>query len=61
MINLTTLTAVFSQGLVAGLAGLATWLLVLKLLGSEEFEELVKHMKSRIMKSKVLVPEKVEM
>lgn len=60
MIKLTTLTAVFSQGLVAGLAGLAVWLWVLKLLGSEECDELIKHMKSRILKSKVLVPEKVD-
>ncbi len=59
-LKLNTLTAVFSQGLVAGIAGLVAWFVILKLWGSEEIEELLKHLKARVIKTKILVPEKVE-
>ncbi len=59
-LELTTLTAVFSQGLIAGIAGLVTWFAVLKLWGSEEVEELLKHLKARVWKTQILAPEKVE-
>lgn len=58
--KLNTLAAVFSQGLVAGIAGLATWFVVLKLWDSEEIEELIKHLKARIFKTKVVSPKKMD-
>jgi len=59
-IQLTTLTAVFTQGLIAGLAGLGAWYLVLWLWDSHEINELTKHLKARIWKSAVVVPEQMD-
>jgi putative peptidoglycan lipid II flippase len=61
VIKLDTLTAVFSQGLVAGSVGLVAWVVVLRLLRSEEYEEVLSPLKAKIWKSKVLSPEKVEL
>lgn len=58
MIKLNTLTTVFSQGFIAGIAGLIAWFVVLRLLNSDELKELVSHIKSRILKAKVLSPER---
>ncbi len=60
VIKLDTLTAVFSQGLVAGCAGLIVWIVILRLLRSEEYDEVLLPLKAKIWKSKVLTPEKIE-
>ncbi len=52
----TTFWGVFLQGLISGILGIIAGAIVLYLLGSEEFKEVVKTLKSKFWKAKVLAP-----
>lgn len=60
IVLIDTLPGVFSQGFIAGLSGIAVWYWILHLLKSREAEELLIHIKSRIWRIKIIVPEKTE-
>lgn len=60
IIKIDTLAGVFSQGSIAGLAGIAVWFGVLRLLKSREASEMISHVRSRIWKIDVVLPEKLE-
>jgi len=53
--DLDTLVGIFSQGFIAGILGLAAWVLVLKLLGNNELEDVWKTMHAKIWKAKPVV------
>lgn len=60
--NLTTAAGVFFQGLTAGLTGIFAIILILKLLRSEELEEIIKTAHKKIFKRVLIVsdPDKME-
>lgn len=60
--DLNTLTGIFSQGFVSGLLGIAAIILMFKLLGNGEMEEVWAAMKQKITKNKIIVsePDKIE-
>jgi putative peptidoglycan lipid II flippase len=57
VLDLETVVGIFSQGLIAGLAGLLTFFLILRRLGSVELSELTQSWKKRFWKVSVVVPE----
>lgn len=60
VIEINTLVGIFSQGFAAGVTGIAAWFGSLYLLKSVEADELLTHIRSRIWKIKVIVPDKTE-
>ncbi len=59
-LNLNTFSGIFMQGLVAGIAGLLTWWLILELMGNEEIKEVRVALSRRFWKVGVIMPDKEE-
>lgn len=59
-LNLNTFMGIFTQGLVAGIAGLLTWWLILELMGNEEILEVRTALRRKFWKSNVVMPDKEE-
>ncbi|GMQ95503.1 MAG: hypothetical protein BMS9Abin13_620 [Patescibacteria group bacterium] len=59
--NLNTFWGIFLQGLLSGLIGIFAGVLLLKLMGNKEVEEITKTIRSKFWKAKVIVPEKEEL
>ncbi|MEK9185002.1 MAG: murein biosynthesis integral membrane protein MurJ [Patescibacteria group bacterium] len=55
--DINTLVGIFSQGLFAGLIGVAVGIFILKLLKSHELSEIWKTLHAKIWKAKVIAPE----
>ena len=59
-LNLNTFLGIFTQGLVAGIAGLLTWWLILELMGNEEIKDVRTALKRKFWKAGVVMPDKEE-
>ncbi len=59
-LNLNTLSGIFTQGLVSGMAGLLTWWLILELMGNEEIKEVRIALARKFWKVGVIMPDKEE-
>ncbi|MBI5400495.1 MAG: hypothetical protein HZB12_00025 [Candidatus Yonathbacteria bacterium] len=59
-LNLNTFVGIFLQGLVAGIAGLLTWWLILELMGNEEICEVRTALHRKFWKAGVIIPDKEE-
>ncbi len=59
-LNLDTFMGIFLQGLVAGVAGLLTWWLILELMGNEEIRDVRTALHRKFWKSAVVIPDKEE-
>ncbi|MCK9345034.1 MAG: hypothetical protein M0P64_02830 [Candidatus Pacebacteria bacterium] len=59
-LNLDTFVGIFSQGLVAGIAGLLTWWLILELMGNEEIRDVREALKRKFWKAPIVMPDKEE-
>lgn len=59
-LNLDTFVGIFTQGFVAGLAGLLTWALILELMGNEEVREVRRALARKFWKAGVVIPDKEE-
>ncbi len=59
-LNLNTFSGIFIQGLVAGIAGLLTWWLVLELMGNEEIKEVRTALARKFWKVAVVMPDREE-
>lgn len=59
-LNLNTFVGIFLQGLVAGIAGLLTWWLILELMGNEDICEVRTALKHKFWKAGVIIPDKEE-
>ncbi len=57
-LNLNTFIGIFTQGLVAGIAGILTWWLILELMGNEEIKEVRLALTRKFWKSGVVIPDK---
>ncbi len=60
-LSLRTLTGIFTQGLLAGLGGLAVNLLLLWLFGNQELKELIKALRHKFWQGETLIPEQSEL
>jgi hypothetical protein len=60
-LSLRTLTGIFTQGLLAGLGGLALNLLCLWLFGNQELKELIKALHHKFWQGETLIPEQAEL
>lgn len=58
--NLDTFVGIFTQGFVAGIAGLLTWWLILELMGNEEIIEVRTALHKKFWKAGVIIPDKEE-
>lgn len=59
-LNLNTFMGIFTQGLVAGTAGLLTWWLILELMGNEEIKDVRTALRRKFWKAGVVMPDKEE-
>lgn len=59
-LNLNTFMGIFTQGLIAGIAGLLTWWLILELMGNEEIRDVRTALKRKFWKANVVLPSKEE-
>ncbi|HAS85016.1 MAG TPA: hypothetical protein DCS23_03040 [Candidatus Yonathbacteria bacterium] len=59
-LDLNTFIGIFTQGLVAGVAGLLTWWLILELMGNEEVRDVRTALHRKFWKSNVVMPDKEE-
>lgn len=59
-LNLDTFMGIFTQGLVAGIAGILTWWLILELMGNEEIKEVRIALHRKFWKAGVVLPDKEE-
>ena len=59
-LDLNTFMGIFTQGLVAGVAGLLTWWLILELMGNEEIRDVRTALHRKFWKSSVVMPDKEE-
>lgn len=59
-LNLDTFIGIFTQGLVAGVAGLLTWWLILELMGNDEIRDVRTALHRKFWKSTVVIPDKEE-
>lgn len=59
-LDLDTFVGVFTQGLVAGIAGLLTWWLILELMGNEEIKDVRTAIHRKFWKTTVIIPDKEE-
>lgn len=59
-LNLNTFMGIFLQGLVAGVAGLLTWWLILELMGNEEIKDVRTALHRKFWKAGVVMPDKEE-
>ncbi|MBI5078229.1 MAG: hypothetical protein HZB11_02605 [Candidatus Yonathbacteria bacterium] len=59
-LNLNTFMGIFLQGLIAGIAGLLTWWLILELMGNEEIREVRTALHRKFWKVAVIIPDKEE-
>lgn len=61
-LNLNTLGGIFSQGLVAGIFGVAACIAVFKLLGNDEINEVWNALRQKVTRNKIIVsePDKIE-
>ncbi|MHB1118321.1 MAG: murein biosynthesis integral membrane protein MurJ [Minisyncoccota bacterium] len=59
-LDLDTFWGIFTQGLVAGIAGLLTWWLILELMGNEEIQEVRRSLTRKFWKVGVVLPDKEE-
>lgn len=59
-LNLDTFVGIFTQGLVAGIAGLLTWWLILELMGNEEIRDVRTALHRKFWKAPVVMPDKEE-
>ncbi|MBI5798671.1 MAG: hypothetical protein HZB10_01955 [Candidatus Yonathbacteria bacterium] len=59
-LNLNTFIGIFTQGLVAGIAGLLTWWLILELMGNEEIRDVRTALHRKFWKAGVVMPDKEE-
>lgn len=59
-LNLNTFIGIFTQGLVAGIAGILTWWLILELMGNEEIRDVRSAIKRKFWKATVVIPDKEE-
>ncbi|OHA79134.1 MAG: hypothetical protein A2747_01380 [Candidatus Yonathbacteria bacterium RIFCSPHIGHO2_01_FULL_44_41] len=59
-LSLDTFFGIFIQGLVAGVAGILTWWLILELMGNEEIRDVRTALKHKFWKSGVVIPDKEE-
>ena len=59
--DLTTGFGIFAQGLVAGLLGITSGVLLLYLLGNGELQELINAIKNKFWKKKVIAPEQADL
>ncbi len=57
-LNLNTFIGIFTQGLVAGIAGLLTWWLILELMENTEIKEVRKALTRKFWKSGIVIPDK---
>ncbi len=57
-LNLNTFAGIFTQGLVAGIAGILTWWLILELMGNAEIKEVRRALTRKFWKSGVVIPDK---
>ncbi len=55
--DINTFKGIFSQGLLAGLFGVAVGAVLYKLLGSREFDEVAEGLRHKFWKSKAIAPE----
>lgn len=59
-LDLDTFVGIFAQGLVAGVAGLLTWWLILELMGNEEIKDVRTALHRKFWKAGVVIPDKEE-
>ena len=59
-LNLNTFRGIFTQGLIAGLAGLLTWWLILELMRNEEIKEVRMALARKFWRAGVVMPDKEE-
>ena len=59
-LDLDTFIGIFTQGLVAGVAGFLTWWLILELMGNEEIKDVRTALHRKFWKSNVVIPDKEE-
>lgn len=59
-LDLDTFVGIFTQGLVAGVAGLLTWWLILELMGNEEIRDVRTALHRKFWKAGVVIPDKEE-
>lgn len=59
-LNLNVFMGIFTQGLVAGIAGLLTWWLILELMRNTEIKEVRRALTRKFWKSGVVIPDKEE-
>lgn len=59
-LDLNTFLGIFTQGLVAGIAGLITWWLILELMGNEEIRDVRTALHRKFWKAGVIIPDKEE-
>lgn len=59
-LKLDTFIGIFTQGLVAGVAGLLTWWLILELMGNDEIRDVRTALHRKFWKSTVVIPDKEE-
>ncbi len=57
-LDLDTFSGIFTQGLVAGIAGLLTWWLILELMGNAEIKEVRTALTRKFWKAGVVMPDK---
>lgn len=57
-LDLNTLPGIFFQGLIAGIIGIITWVIVLKLLKSKELEDVWKTLHQKIFSTKIYVEDR---
>lgn len=59
-LNLNTFLGIFTQGFVAGVAGLLTWWLILELMKDEEIRDVRTALHRKFWKAEVVIPDKEE-
>jgi len=59
-LDLNTFIGIFTQGFVAGVAGLLTWWLILELIGNEEIRDVRMSLHRKFWKAGVIIPDKEE-
>ena len=59
-LNLNSFVGIFLQGLVAGIAGLLTWWIILELMGNEEIREVRTALHRKFWKAGVIIPDREE-
>ena len=57
VVDINTFVGIFSQGVVAGMSGLLAWLITLKVLKSDELEQVLTALSHKFWKQRTVVPE----